>query len=172
MTGKGSSMKITSRHDIEAPATFVFETLADFDSWERSAMRRGADVMRTDKLTTVAPGLAWMLRFRFRGKDRKLNLRLNGIDAPSRMSFVIGSPLFDATAIIDLMELGAKRTRIVVVSDAQANTLAARLILQSLKLARSRVQRKVDGRIGAVAQEIEDRYRAKMQQRGLGLGLR
>jgi carbon monoxide dehydrogenase subunit G len=163
-------MKIASRHDIEAPPDFVFQTLTDFDSWERSAMRRGAEVSRTDKLTIAGPGLSWLVRFRLRGKDRKLAVKLTGMDAPSRVSFSLSGMLFDATSHVDLMELGAKRTRMVVVSEAKPKTLAARLILQSLRLARARVQRRVDGRIGAIAQEIEDRYRQQARPRKMGLG--
>ncbi|MGL5008614.1 MAG: SRPBCC family protein [Paracoccaceae bacterium] len=162
-------MKVASRHDIEAPPAFVFDTLTDFDSWERSAMRRGADVTRTDKLTTVTAGLAWLIRFRFRAKDRKLAVRLTSVDAPARLSFAISGNMFEATSIIDLMELGAKRTRLVVVSEAKPKSLAARLILQSLRLARARVQRRVDGRIGAIASEIEDRYRQQNRPRGMGI---
>lgn len=162
-------MKIASRHDIEAPPAFVFQTLTDFDSWERSAMRRGADVTRTDKLTTAGVGLAWLVQFRFRAKDRKLAVRLTGLDAPSRMAFALTGNLFDATCIVDLMELGAKRTRMVVVSEARPRTLAARLMLQTLRLARARVQRRVDGRFATVAQEIEDRYRQQARPRSLGL---
>lgn len=162
-------MKVASRHDIEAPPAFVFDTLIDFDSWERSAMRRGAEVTRTDKLTTIGVGLSWLVRFRFRGKDRKLAVKLTSLDSPVRLSFAITGGLFDATSIIDLMELGAKRTRLVVVSEAKPKSLAARLILQSLRLARARVQRRVDGRIGAITQEIEHRYRQQNRPRSMGL---
>jgi hypothetical protein len=161
-------MKIASRHDIEAPADFVFQTLADFDSWERSAMRRGADVVRSEKTASQGVGLSWTVRFRFRGKDRKLMVKLTGLDAPSRMSFALEGAIFDATCVVDLMELGAKRTRMVVVSEAKPRTLAGRLILQSMRLARARVQRRVDGRIAAVAQEIEDRYRQQTRPRASG----
>jgi uncharacterized protein YndB with AHSA1/START domain len=162
-------MKIVSRHDIEAPPAFVFQALTDFDSWERSAMRRGAEVSRTDKLTTISPGLAWLVRFRFRGKDRKITVRLTALDVPVRLSFAMAGNLFEATSHVDLMELGPKRTRMVVVSEAKPKTLAARLILQSLRLARARVQRRVDKRIGTIAQEIEDRYRQTAGARKLGL---
>jgi hypothetical protein len=162
-------MKIASRHDIEAPPDFVFQTLTDFDSWERSAMRRGAEVSRGDKLQTAGVGLTWLVRFRFRGKDRKLSVKLTGLDAPSRLGFILNGTLFDATCSVDLMELGAKRTRMVVVSEAKPKTLAARLILQSLRLARARVQRRVEGRVGAVAHEIEERYRLQARPRKMGL---
>ncbi len=162
-------MKVTTRHDIEAPVSFVFQALTDFDYWERSAMRRGADVARTDKMTTLGAGLAWLVRFRFRGKDRKINIRLTGIDAPARVTFAADGQVFDASCIIDLMELGAKRTRIVVVSEAKPKTLAARLIMQSLRLARARVQRKVDKRVAAITAEIESRFRAPHRPQGMGL---
>jgi uncharacterized protein YndB with AHSA1/START domain len=165
----GNNMKIVSRHDIEAPPGFVFQALTDFDSWERSAMRRGAEVSRTDKLTTVSPGLSWLVRFRFRGKDRKIAVKLTALDVPVRVSFAMSGKLFEATSHVDLMELGAKRTRLVAVSEAKPKTLAARLILQSLRLARARVQRRVDKRIGTIAQEIEDRYRQTAGSRKMGL---
>jgi uncharacterized protein YndB with AHSA1/START domain len=162
-------MKVTSRHDIEAPVAFVFQTLTDFDGWERSAMRRGSDVVRTDKMTAVGVGLAWLVRFRFRGKDRRLAITLTGIDAPSRVSFAMTGGLFDTTSIIDLMELGANRTRLVMVGEARPKTLGARLVLQSLRLARGRVQRKVDRRVATIAEEIATRYRATRRQVNMGV---
>ncbi len=162
-------MKVTSRHDIDAPVDFVFQTLTDFDSWERSAMRRGAEVVRTDKLTSVAPGLSWLVRFRFRSKDRKLTVRLTGMDPGARAAFAVEGMLFDATSIIDLMELGQNRTRFVMVGEAKPKTLGARLILQSLRLARGRVQRKIDRRVAAIAEEIAVRFRATRRPVGMGL---
>jgi uncharacterized protein YndB with AHSA1/START domain len=162
-------MKVTSRHDIDAPVDFVFQTLTDFDAWERSAMRRGADVTRTDKLTTVAAGLAWLVRFRFRGRDRKLAIRLTGIDTPHRVAFAMEGALFDATSIVDLLELGPKRTRLVMVGEAKPKTLAARLMLQSLRLARGRVQRRVDRRVLAIAEDVADRYRATRRPVSMGV---
>lgn len=162
-------MKIASRHDIEAPPAFVFQTLTDFDSWERSAMRRGAEVARTDKLTALAAGMAWIVRFRFRGKDRRIAVKLVGLEAPSRLSFALEGTMFDANCVVDLMELGAKRTRMVVISEAKPRTLAARLIMQSLRLGRARVQRRVDRRIASIATEIGDRYRQQVSPRSMGL---
>ena len=44
-------MRFTTKQDIEAPLDFVYNTMIDFEAWERSAMRRGAEVERTDTLT-------------------------------------------------------------------------------------------------------------------------
>jgi Polyketide cyclase / dehydrase and lipid transport len=162
-------MKVTSRHDIDAPVDFVFRTLVDFDAWERSAMRRGADVVRTDKMTTVAPGLSWLVRFRFRGKERKLAIRLTGIDPGARAAFAVEGGLFEATSIVDLMELGPNRTRFVMVGEAKPKSLGARLILQSLRLARARVQRNLDRRVMTISEEIGNRYRATHRPAAMGL---
>lgn len=159
-------MKITSRQDIEAPVAFVYDALKDFDYWERAAMRRGADVTRTDKLASAGPGLAWAIRFPFRGKDRKLGLQLVTLDTGGQLGFAGTGGNFDGTAMVDLMELGAKRTRMTVVGEAKPRSLAARLVLQSLKLARGRVQGRMDKRIAAIAMEIEERFRASTRQMG------
>ena len=51
-------MRFTTKQDIEAPLDFVYRTMTDFEGWERAAMRRGAEVERTDKLTRVGPGMS------------------------------------------------------------------------------------------------------------------
>ena len=54
-------MKLSGRTDIQAPVEFVFDAISDFDFWERAALRRGAEVTRTDKLRQPAPGMSWMI---------------------------------------------------------------------------------------------------------------
>ena len=38
---KAGGMKLVAKYDVEAPVDFVFAQLADFEGWERAAMRRG-----------------------------------------------------------------------------------------------------------------------------------
>ena len=61
-------MKLSGRTDVQAPVEFVFDAISDFDFWERAALRRGAEVTRTDKLRQPAPGMSWMIRFGWRGR--------------------------------------------------------------------------------------------------------
>jgi hypothetical protein len=68
-------MKQTTRQDVEAPLDFVYQRLTDFDHFERMAMRRGAELERTDRLKTPGVGMAWRLRFTYRNKTRSLLVR-------------------------------------------------------------------------------------------------
>ena len=152
-------MKLTTRQDIEAPAAFVFAALKDFDAWERAAMRRGADVARTDKLRDIGPGLSWLIKFAYRGKQRQLDLRLTNLEHPTMMAFSGTGASLDGHAGIDLMELAARRTRLSVSLELRPRSIGARLVLQSMRLAKTRLNRRFADRVGLFCTEIENRYR-------------
>ena len=156
-------MKLTSRQDIEAPVAFVFAALKDFDAWERSALRRGAEVARTDRLREVGPGLSWLVKFAYRGKERRLALRLISLEQPTTLGFSGTGASFDGGAGLDLMELAARRTRLSVTLDLRPRSIAARVILQSLRLARARLNRRFADRVHHLCAEIEARYRQSLQ---------
>ncbi len=153
-------MKLTAKEDIEAPLEFVFQAFADVEYWERAALRRGADVQRTDKLRAVAVGLGWNVGFEYRGKPRKVDIRLDDLDRPTRLGFSGRAKSLEGLVDLEFLELGAKRTRVTFTTELKPRTLAARLFLQSLKLAKARVTRKYDLRVGQLCNDIEDRYRA------------
>lgn len=152
-------MKLTAKYELEAPSAFVFDQLADFDGWERAAMRHGADVMRTDSLAKIGAGAAWDAKFRYRGKMREVTIRLDALQPKSAMGLTGISRLADAVMAIEVMDLGATHTRMQARLDITPKTMAARIYVQSLRLARSRVERSFAQRIAQLAAEIENRYR-------------
>ena len=152
-------MKLTSRQDIEAPVAFVFDALKDFDAWERAALRRGAEVARTDSLRNIVPGLSWMIKFAYRGRQRRLALRLTNLEQPTLLGFSGVGASLDGQAGIDLMELASRRTRLSVTLDIRPRTIGARLVLQSMRVAKTRLNRRFADRVGQLCMEIETRYR-------------
>ena len=70
------------------------------------------------------------------------------------------SKLADGVRTMDLLDLGATRTRLEVRLEIKPKTIAARIYVQSLRLARSRVERSFAQRVAQFTAEIEDRYRA------------
>lgn len=153
-------MRFSTKQDIESSLDFAFKYLTDFESWETAAMRRGSEVSRTDKLRQPGPGMAWAVRFLYRGKPRDLDIKLVRIETPVNLQFNGMSKAIEGDAKMELMELGAKRTRLHVVMEIAPRSLTARLFLQSLRLARARVDRKFEQRVAQLARDIESRFRA------------
>lgn len=153
-------MRLVSKVDVEAPASFVFAQLADFDAWERGALRRGADVIRTDNVRRTGPGMTWMIRFAFRARERQLQVRLTKFDPALGMVFAADGPSVLGGMELDLVDLTPRRTRIILRLEIKPKNLPARLFVQSLKLMRGRLVAKLDARVKATAKEIEDRYLA------------
>ena len=158
-------MKLSSRYDVEAPITQVFAELVNIDQWERAAMRRGADITRTDTVKASGPGVAvgmtWAARFRYRGKDRSAVVRIDRRDEPSKLDLTAISALVDAGVSIELMELSLRRTRLILGLDLRPKTLTSKLYVQSLRLAKARVDRTFQTRVSQMVLELEDRIKKR-----------
>jgi hypothetical protein len=152
-------MKFSTKQDIETPAAYLYAALIDFEGWERAAMRRGADVARTDKLRNVGAGMSWHVQFQFRGRKRKMDLRLLNLVPSSKLEFAALSAAIDASTKVEIVEMSAKRARMHVTANITPLTLTAKLFMQSLRLARARADRKFAQRVQTIVTEIEARYR-------------
>jgi hypothetical protein len=156
----GRTMKINGKHDVDAPVAFVMQVFADFPGWERAALRRGVDVRRTDRLPEPGPGAKWLTTFNFRGKPRIVEVTLVDLDASGRLVVSFSGKSAQGTATLVPLEMSARRTRISASVDIQARTLAARVLIQSMRLARNRVMRKFEQRLAQFGAEIAARYKA------------
>lgn len=153
-------MKFIAKEDIEVPIDDLFVMLSDFEAFERAALRRGAEVQRTDSLRKPGPGMAWKARFMFRGRERKLAVELVTLEAPGLMTFRGGSQALDGDFRIELVALSRRRTRMAISLEIAPKTLSARLMVQSLKLARNNVTRRFQLRVAGFAKDLETRYKA------------
>lgn len=154
-------MKFATKEDIAAPIDDVFAIVSDFDSFERAAMRRGAEVQRTDTLRAPGIGMTWRTRFMLRGRERSMTVSLSSFDPPNQLVFDGTSANLEGQMMIELVALSRQRTRMSVSLKLTPKTLAARLLVQSLKLARSNLTRKFHLRVADFAKDIEDRHGQK-----------
>jgi len=152
-------MDFSTRYDVEAPIEFVWTQASNFTVLERQALRRGADVERKDTLATPGVGAEWDIRFQFRSKDREVNAKITTFDAPNRYTVISTSGSIDGVCVVDLVALSPKRTRLTVTLDLTAKSLGSRLMLQSLKMAKSGLNKRFEDRVASMASEIQDRYR-------------
>lgn len=151
-------MKFSTKEDIEAPVDAVFDMLCDFESFERSAMRRGADVQRKDRLTSPGVGMMWHAVFQLRGKRREIELEMVTFDRPNEIVLESTSPGLIGEMSFELIALSRSRTRVQVELEVKPLNLSARLLVQSLKLAKGSLTRKYKLRVGEYAKGMEERY--------------
>lgn len=150
-------MKMATREDIAAPIEAVFEQLSDFDGFERAAMRRGAEVVRTDTLAVPGAGMSWRAGFDYRGKARQANIELADFEVPERVRARIHSTGVEMELVVDLVAMSRSRTRMNLSLDTRPRTIPARLVIQSMKLARQTVLKRFRRRINEFAKDIEAR---------------
>lgn len=156
-------MEIKSKATLDVPIEDVFAMLSDFEGYERSALRRGIEVQRRDTLEAPGTGMKWDLKFQFRGKDRQLQLDLVGFEKPEAMAFKSHMQGLDIDSNVDLVALSKTRTRINIAADLSPKSLPAKLLVQSLKLAKAKIGKRVDGKLTAHARDLEERYRRRAE---------
>ncbi|KJZ20717.1 SRPBCC family protein [Loktanella sp. S4079] len=153
-------MKFSTREDIEAPADYVFSQVSDFASFERRALRHGAQVSRVDQNGgTPDVGTQWKIAFKFRGRNRKLDATLEEIESPVGYSVAGASDGMTIRTNVELVPLSPTRTRILVGVELRSKSFTARLVLESMKLAKTKLNKRFRARVVEFAEDIEDRYR-------------
>lgn len=153
-------MKLSTREDIAVPIETVFAELTDFDGFERAALRRGAEVVRTKDTGAPAEGMAWRAQFPFRNRERVADLTLTEFDRPNGMTVFSKISGVEAEVIIDLVALSRCRTRLALSVDMRPKSIPARLMIQSMKLVKANLTKRFQKRVSDYAADIESRHSA------------
>ena len=148
-------MKFSAREDIEAPIERVYAQVTDFAGIERQMLRRGAEVRRVDAGQPVTTGSAWDVAFTFRSRDRRVRATVARMDPPTDLVIDFAANGLDGVTTVELVALSPQRTRLSVSIELSAKSLTARLLLQSLKLAKANLTNRFKKRVAEFAKGIE-----------------
>ena len=122
-------MKFSAREDIDAPIESVFEAVSDFDAFERRKVAWRGRVYDVDaELVALEPGEGYTIES-----------RSNGIES---------------SGVVELVALSKTRTRMFVSIDLRPVTLSARLLVQSLRLAKGNLSRRFKTRVHEFAKGL------------------
>jgi hypothetical protein len=157
-------MKLTTKTDLEAPIGFVYATLADFPAWEREAVRHGVEIERPADTPLTGKGATWRVRAQYRGKLRKLQVRVDDAIPDDKLIFTLDSASVEGTSQAELISLSPRRTRLRLTLEVRPKTLAARLFINTLRLAKRRVDARFDKRVAQLAARIEEMYQRSRNQ--------
>lgn len=153
-------MKFTTREDIEAPIDYVFAQVSDFAGFERRALRHGAKVHRLGD-GAFAVGTQWDVSFKLRGRDRQMLATLAKMQEPEIYQIDAQSDGMIVATIVELVALSPRRTRLNVALELRPRSLTARVLLQSMKLAKTKLNKRFKARVLEYAEEIEESYRKR-----------
>ncbi|SPJ25207.1 SRPBCC family protein [Palleronia abyssalis] len=147
-------MKFSNRTDIDSPPHTVFARLADFDRWETAARDRDIDIARLDAGTDPAQA-RWRVAFTFRGRGRSSEVKVIGFEQDQQIAMKGNSDGVVGVVRVELVEPDPGRTRMHVSIDLTPETIKARLLVQSLKLAKTRIEQRLGKRLGKFARRVE-----------------
>ena len=146
-------MKFVAKQDVELPQQTLFDRMADFQMFERVALRRGVDVVRTGSLASKS-GIKWDCKFEFRTRKRDACVQVTEFNSPDHLAFLVTNTALNIKLEIMLSALSKKQSRLLVTSVIEPKTLAARLLVQSMKLTRSKYNQRYQKRVAEVANEL------------------
>ncbi len=157
-------MKFSTREDMDLPIEVVFEGISNFKSFERKALRRGAEVNRTDPEAGQGLGTVWELSFQFRGKKRETIAEVSRFDVPEHLAVTYKSGGMIGAVNVSLVSLSKQKTRMMVALELAPTNLSSRLLVQSLKLAKGSLTKRFKGAVNDFATTLErDRGQPKMR---------
>lgn len=148
-------MKFVATEDIAAPIDHVWAQVSDVDAFERRARRRVGTVERRPP-GPAGKGTNWQGTTEVMGKQRDVTVTLADMSPPERLTLAAATDGMDVSIDVVLSRQGPNLTRMTVTSEAKARSLAARLMLQSAKLARQTLAKRYKGRVATFAGNVED----------------
>ncbi|MEO8531938.1 MAG: SRPBCC family protein [Deltaproteobacteria bacterium] len=153
-------MRFSARRDIESSAEDVFAFLTDYAGHESLAARRGVRIERIEKPGGSADRPAWSAEFQYGGRERKITIAVTNAVAPERLESDVYYQGLDVQVEVELVPLARTRTRMITKIDLIPQSIKARLVVQSLRLAKATIQRRLERRLETLAAEIETRKRS------------
>lgn len=148
-------MKLSTRQDIEAPIGAVFAAATNFAAVERRLEGRGVWVERDPTAPQRGPGMVWNARGSWRGRSHEIRTELVSLEEDRGMVLRSVSGGVECTTVVDLVALSRVRTRMLISLDLRPTTLASRLLVQSLKLAKRRLTERLKTRLAEFAERVE-----------------
>lgn len=152
-------MKLTSRTDCNVPADALFAAMADVGYFEQLAVRYGVRLDRLDSGPVLREGAAWRARFTYRNRERLLTSQLDRIEAPKLLRFSGQSGSFSFVLEATLAPLSRQTTRVGAALELKPATIGARILLQTLKLGRTRLEARMTQRLISFVELLRQRVR-------------
>lgn len=153
-------MQFRVSEDVAAPARRVWSGFSDFSMIEAEVRAGGAELSRVGDWSEARPGAKWQGVVLLRGKPRPIEAKVSEFVPQRRLAVRCRVDGMECSYEVALDPLEAVVTRVLVQLELSASTMSSRLVLQSMKVARGRVLRRVEGAVARQGREVERSWRA------------
>ena len=145
--------------ETETSVVDAYDMACAYPRHETAARKAGFDVTRHGTVEDVLTDLHWTASGRFRGRHRDISVSVTEAIPPVRLHVVTRIDLIDAHSDIQFFETGRNRCQIRLKLGLVPHTLAARLLIQPLRLSRPRITRRLTHALTRFARKAERRAR-------------
>ncbi|MEM1079775.1 MAG: SRPBCC family protein [Pseudomonadota bacterium] len=153
-------MQFKASEVVTGPVEDVFAYLSDVAYYERTALDTGVEVKRLDKLPRPGPGMRWQIPFRARGRDRIAEVTMVTLHPPQKMRFEGAVQGLHFEIDVQAEALDPNATEVTVATKTRAKSITAKVLLQSMKLARDSLNKGYRQRVRKALRQLEDRLHA------------
>jgi len=152
-------MQFKISEDVDAPIGLVWSTFTDFSGFEEQVRGRGAELTRIGNWAQAHEGAEWRGTVSIRGKQRTVTSKIIRLESEEVCTIDSRIGVMDCAYEMNFSTLTPEITRVGLVLNLSADSLTARLLLQTLKLARGRVLQRMQAILARQGNAAEAAYR-------------
>ena len=145
--------------DINVPQQFAFERATDFALFEAEGFGKLDKFERRSELRAPEIGVRWRTAAEFQGRPRRFSLQLLALEPAELLVLGNKSEKYDVEARFRFTQVNDTQTTFAFHLVAKAQSITAKLILQTIQLARGRIEKSMQADFGEMAQKMEAAYR-------------
>jgi len=154
-------MELTYQRIINVPPSYAFACATDFGRFETEGFGNLAPFEPRNDIRAPEIGARWRTAAEFQGRPRRFSLQLLELVEPNRLVMGNKSEKYDVEAQMTFNDAGDGTTAFSFTLKAKARSITAKLILQTIQLARGRIVSSMQADFDQMAERMEAAYQAQ-----------
>ena len=153
-------MELSYQNKINVPQAFAYERATDFGLFEAEGFGKLSKFEPRSEIRAPEIGARWRTSAEFQGRPRNFSLQLLELEEPGKLVLGNKSEKYDIEARFHFNELGEEETEFNFHLVAKAQSITAKLILQTIQLARARIEISMRADFDNMGERMEAAYTA------------
>lgn len=152
-------MQFKHTEEIDAPAEYVFARITNFKKFESHKGPEGFHFKRQGRLP-VHIGTRWDISVPVRGRNRRFSAELSEYIPPRTLSYKSASLKYEGVMSLTVRPVSETSCRLDMQLVAKSRSFSTSLIFNSIRLARRRINRRVNMQMKKFAKRMASEYKA------------